>query len=266
MLLFFSDIDGTILDDKFSFDISSAGIYALKNNNIILIPVSAKSFDEIVSFSNALGITSPFAFENGAGIAYPIESSEKKDFRIELCGNDLNILKKKFSELNILFSKKLKPMYEMNPEEIAGLTGLDFDSAKNSGNRLASIPFINTINSDINISEKINFFLVKNLLKIEKGKKLYYLQNSFCDKGNAVKKILNYYRVKYPFSQISTVCTGDSLNDSAMFDSVDTAFCVNGNLKGIAKNSGLTFTNKNGPEGFNEAVFTILNKELFYAG
>ena len=52
-ILIFTDLDGTLLDrDTFKFDGIKTFLNVLKNENIIIIPNSSKTEDEIIEFNN----------------------------------------------------------------------------------------------------------------------------------------------------------------------------------------------------------------------
>ena len=66
-ILIFTDLDGTLLNrDTFKFDSIKTFLKELKNRNIIIIPNSSKTEDEIIEFNNEANFQFPFISENGS--------------------------------------------------------------------------------------------------------------------------------------------------------------------------------------------------------
>ena len=69
--LIFTDLDGSLLDHRtYSYSAASPILSRLKKNKI-LIPVSSKTFDEIIILRKRLNNNDPFIVENGAAIYIP---------------------------------------------------------------------------------------------------------------------------------------------------------------------------------------------------
>ncbi len=65
--LIFSDLDGTLLHYKtFNFDILINYIQYLEKNGYLLIPISSKTNNEIMSIIKKIRINLPFSVENGS--------------------------------------------------------------------------------------------------------------------------------------------------------------------------------------------------------
>ena len=66
-ILIFTDLDGTLLNrDTFKFESIKIFLNELKNKNIIIIPNSSKTEDEIIEFNNEANFKFPFISENGS--------------------------------------------------------------------------------------------------------------------------------------------------------------------------------------------------------
>ena len=66
-ILIFTDLDGTLLNrDTFKFDSIKTFLKELKKRNIIIIPNSSKTEDEIIEFNNEANFQFPFISENGS--------------------------------------------------------------------------------------------------------------------------------------------------------------------------------------------------------
>jgi len=257
--LFFTDIDGTLIDHKnYCYDESLRGMGLLKQKSIPLIPVSSKTYDEMHHLVKELRLNYPFAFENGSGIAYP---SEKEGiFKLELTGPGIEKIIGFLPELERLTGKLLRGINSLPDGEIADLTGLDLQSVALVKLRKTSLPFItddNTLLADQEISD-LNERLAEYGFYVTKGGRFNHLLPSDAGKGEAVKKIIEFYKDKYK-DEILTAAVGDSLNDIPMLESVDYPY--------VTRKPGGSFINfmsgkimkSSGPAGFSEAVTDFLN-------
>jgi mannosyl-3-phosphoglycerate phosphatase len=252
--VFFTDIDGPLIDhNNYCHDGSIRGIEILKEKSIPLIAVSSKTYEEISFLMKKLHLNYSFAFENGSGIAY--YSEESGDYKLELDGPGLDAITAFMPELERLSGKKLKSIITFSDAEIAGMTGLDINSASMAKKRLATLPFIeeeNTLLSDSEISD-LNEILVEYNFHVTKGGRFNHLIPSDSGKGRAVKKIIEFYKDRFK-DEILTAAAGDSLNDIPMLNSVDYSYVIK-KLDGSFINfmSG-KIMNSTGPAGFTEAV------------
>ena len=68
-IIIFTDLDGSLLDrKKFHFGIAKQYIHELIARDILLIPNTSKTEEEIKSFLKELNIKIPFISENGSAI------------------------------------------------------------------------------------------------------------------------------------------------------------------------------------------------------
>jgi len=145
----------------------------------------------------------------------------------------------------------------MNLEEISGLTGLDQDLSSLAAIREFDEPFIVIDQDDIDF-EVISVAAKKRGLQISKGGRFYHIHGG-SDKGDAVKKLIFWYREFY--EEVFTVALGDSQNDFSMFTKVDQPVLIRSqqDFSGIMKDiPGIIITHEPGPEGWNFAVKGIL--------
>jgi len=67
----FSDLDGTLLDENYSFEITQSVIARLKALKVPIVLCSSKTRMEIEYFRTKMEINDPFISENGAAIFVP---------------------------------------------------------------------------------------------------------------------------------------------------------------------------------------------------
>ncbi|MCL1864535.1 MAG: HAD-IIB family hydrolase [Spirochaetes bacterium] len=260
--LFFSDIDGTFLDfDNYCYRESIKGVELLKERAIPLIFISSKTFDEMEILTNELYLHYPFSFENGTGFAYP--SGERGEYNIELEGPGVDELWKFLPMLENFLMNKLRAITSLSEDEIIDITKLDVKSAYRAKSRMTTLPFIvdgGRLLFDTEI-DRINIFLKDYNLAVIKGGRFNHLIPSNCKKGNAVKKIIEFYKCEYK-DEILTASAGDSQSDIPMFESTDFSYIIR-----RPDGSCINYMNGNimkspGPAGFSEAVYDFLNTKV----
>lgn len=70
-IIIFTDLDGTLLDENYSYDYAIPTIRELKRMNIPIIFCSAKTRAEQEIFRARMGINDPFIVEDGSAIYIP---------------------------------------------------------------------------------------------------------------------------------------------------------------------------------------------------
>ncbi len=263
MKIVFTDLDGTLLDHfSYSYEKSMPGIELLKKEEIPLVLVSSKTRPEMISIHTDLSLDSPFIFENGAGIFYPMDESGR--YKIELNGRSIEELSEEIHRLKNLLDREIKTILEMDIEEIVTYTGLSEEKAKYSVMRVASLPFILPEKTEISLErmDEINKKLAAKDLRLTRGGRFYHFSSINANKGFAVKRIMDFYRDIYHPEGLFTSCIGDSENDIPMMDQVDRPFLVKKH-DGTHIDTGKVKTGLTrgiGPEGFTEAVKLFVNE------
>jgi len=265
MNIVFSDLDGTILDhNSYSYEESLEGINILKKRDVPLVLVSSKTFPEMKELYSELGLNGPFIFENGGGIAWPQPGIIDREFRIELLGKNPVYLRKKKYRLEQALCQEIMFLADMNTEEIVSRTGLTRKRAELAKKRLASLPFVfpGQKKSGIEEIKRINSIISSDGISITKGGRFFHLFSEGTGKGNAVRRIIDSYASGSDDSVIS-IGVGDSENDIAMLESVDSAFLVRKH-DGTVINSGITgirIMQGKGPAGFSQAMREQFNED-----
>lgn len=76
LIIIFTDLDGTLLDSRYSFRKALPAIKLIKEKNIPLILCSSKTRSEIELWRKKLNNNHPFISENGGGIFIPKKNSK----------------------------------------------------------------------------------------------------------------------------------------------------------------------------------------------
>ena len=148
-IIIFSDIDGSFLNhDDYSYGDLHIFISKLKKISEIIF-VSSKTFSEIKTLNNTLGITFPFIVENGACIFFP-ENYYKEALEGDKFFKKENYIGYRVSENITKFHKgdlnKFKKHFnfffysELSSEKLASITRLKGSQIKSSQKRLFSDP------------------------------------------------------------------------------------------------------------------------------
>jgi mannosyl-3-phosphoglycerate phosphatase len=269
-LIIFTDLDGTLLDSKYSFKHALPALSLLKKKNIPLILCSSKTKIEIEHYRKKLKNLHPFISENGGGVYVP-----KKYFSFKIPNNkyQINNLKNYTlitfgvayadlrNALKDLRSKgfDVKGFGDMGSREISRLTGLKTSEATMAKQRYFDEVF--AFRGDEQSLKKLKRQIKLKGLNFTQGILFHIMGNS--DKGRAVEILKNLYR--RPFGKIATVALGDSPNDLEMFREVDYPMVVrrsDGSYDRSLRVKGLIRIDGIGPEGWNRAVIKTITQMM----
>jgi len=124
-VIIFTDLDATLLDhDTYQFDAARPALERVRQEAIPLILTSSKTFEEMVEWHHRLGLTDPFIFENGGGLAFPRNMPSpagttvtRRDFRIQLLSPPYEAILTAISPLKSRF--RFRGFADLTPEAIA---------------------------------------------------------------------------------------------------------------------------------------------------
>ena len=258
-ILIFTDLDGTLLNrDTFKFDSIKTFLKELKNRNIIIIPNSSKTEDEIIEFNNEANFQFPFISENGSIIHNLNFLSGEFPDKIILAKN-VNEIQKIFDKnINQDLKSKCKVISSLTTSEQIQIFGLPENKLKNVFKRTCTIPIKFVGNNE----EKL---LLKNMLleiglDLKDGGRVLNLGDRI-NKADAMKKIIIMLQQKFK-SKPKTIAVGDNHNDLEMLKNSDIP-CLVKNNKFINKDlqiKNLIISKQTAPEGWVEIVKLALEK------
>jgi mannosyl-3-phosphoglycerate phosphatase len=223
----FSDLDGTLLDQNYSFEVTSPVIARLKVLNVPIVLCSSKTRLEIEYFRTKLGINDPFISENGAAIFVPpgyfetwkYWTKQTKQYDIVELGIAYSYIRKKFERIRKTCVNELIGFGDMTAKEIAKDTGLTIELAELAKQREYTEPFRHNKSNEAKLFKAIR----EEGLHFTMGGKYYHLMGNH-DKGKAVMLVKEFFSKK--FKQIKTVGIGNQLNDLEMLEAVDIPFLI----------------------------------------
>jgi mannosyl-3-phosphoglycerate phosphatase len=268
-LIVFTDLDGTLLDKRYSFTAARSALTLIREQFIPLIVVSSKTRFEIQFYRESLNNQHPFISENGGGVFIPIgyfgpnviipmhHRKLDSNYDVITLGAKYADLRKVFNALqNEGFS--IKGFGDMTAEEVARAMGLSIAEAEMAKQRDFDEPFFYT-NGEEKIESLFDSIREKGF-NVTKGRIYHLLGQS--NKGKAVSMLIELYRKK--LGNTTTVALGDSPNDKPMLEKADIPIIVqkpDGSydpvLMSIPK---ITRAKGIGPEGWNRILIDLMTK------
>jgi len=223
----FSDLDGTLLDNNYSYEVPSLVITQLKALNATFVVCSSKTRLEIEYFRAKLKIDDPFISENGAAIFVPLGYFETdhnwtrktNQYDIVELGIPYFLIRKKFKRIRKTCTHEIIGFGDMTPEKIAKETGLTIELAELAKQREYTEPFRHNELYEEELCKAIR----KEKLHFTIGGKYHHLMGDH-NKGKAVLLLKELFSKR--FKQIRTVGVGNQINDAEMLAAVDMSFFI----------------------------------------
>lgn len=276
-LIFFTDLDGTLLDHRsYSFEPAGEAISALNRADICWILNSSKTLAELSELRKKLHHRHPLIVENGAGIAIPegythplwhglVESmpgsmSTTDGFRLHAMGLGRKEILARIEPLKQAF--RFEGFADMSVERLVELTGLGETDAAAARDRHFSEPLL-WLDSEARLSDFAAEVGRLGLSLLHGGRFVHVMGGA--DKGRAMAWLLQGYGGTASAEERPlTVAIGDSQNDVAMLAAADIAVLVRSpvhappKLDRVAGERDVRLTEEEGPAGWNSAVLSIL--------
>ena len=226
-IVIFSDVDGTLIDAKYSYATSLPAISEILKKQVPFVLCSSKSRAEIEFYREHLGIRDPFISENGAAIYIPKNyfefefeySKQKMDYFVVEFGVDYLEIRRRIKAIERKAGFRITGFGDMTVEEVAEGTGLPFELAKLAKTREYSEPCM----VEVKYQEEFSRLVSQEGLRYEKGKKYFNLIGNH-DKGKAVSTLKSLYEKE--FGVVKSFAVGNDQNDFSMLKISDYSFFV----------------------------------------
>ena len=214
--LVFTDLDGTLLDDRYDLAGAAAALDAVVELGAVAIPVTSKTRRECEALNALRKHKSPVIFENGAGI-YWHELRREHMPEVEIEGPGYEELCKRLRRVRIHGQFQFRGFAMMNAAELADRCGLALDQAPLALAREATEPLVweDTDSSRRAFAEYLSMF---RLELIEGGRFWHVMPDS--DKGRAAARVVERWGLCFGTVPRTLGC-GDSPNDLALLDFTD---------------------------------------------
>jgi mannosyl-3-phosphoglycerate phosphatase family protein len=214
MYVIFTDLDGTLIDDQYSFQEVLPCIRLLKEKQTPVVFCSAKTKPEQEALRNSMGVEDPFVVEDGSAICIPPRYFGETKGEL-IGGYETIILGARYEEikrhiLSLRQKYRVKSYCTMTDEEVTQTAGLTLEQARKAKDR----GFSETI---IEADEEAIQKLRENFTVVQGGRFMQVFGRG-TSKGKAVERLSGIYRNR---GQVTAVGIGNSYNDEAMLRTVD---------------------------------------------
>lgn len=254
----FTDLDGAMLDEYYSYGTVKETIRKIKENKIPIIICTSKTRAEIEIYTRELDIKDPFISENGGAIFIPKgyfefdfdHSKEDDDYFIIELGTRADKLIEVMKKIKKFY--KVKCFHDMTTEELSRDAALPPERAEKAKLREYDEAFKLV---DRHAEEHIKQLVKEAGLQFVEGTRYWHIHGNN-DKGKAVSILCDLFRKK--FDEIKTIGIGESPNDFPMLDTVERPYLVRRRDDSHASEKYIKAWGI-GPDGWNYAINEELN-------
>lgn len=262
-----TDLDGTLLDDRYQWEPAIPSLERLRELGFPLVLNSSKTLLEIQSIAAALDTDAPLIAENGGLIAIPEDSPltaacESGDtvsgYRLLFPGVSRETILQFAHGLRDSQGYVFEGFADWSIDTIIEHTGLSPEQALQASQRRATEPILWN-----DSEEKLAAFsaaLAPHRIRLLRGGRFIHLMG-FCDKADGLRSVTGLYRKVYPDTLWSTIALGDGANDLEMLNAADAAAVIPNTHGGpLLKpaNSHVFTASQPGPSGWHEAITHFL--------
>ncbi|WP_111494768.1 HAD-IIB family hydrolase [Marinobacter bohaiensis] len=266
-LVIFTDLDGTLLDHySYSAEPARQAWEAARAGGVPCIFNTSKTRAEVEQLQQKLGIDGPYIVENGASVWFPGDTDLPLPPDVQSAGDSyckllsvprgeiLDVLKPLRHEFSF------RSLSDMSVAELMERTGLERQQAVLAANREFSEPLVWQDTEDA--LKECEKRLARHNLHLVRGGRFHHVIGA-CDKGQAMSWLLAVYQKAFG-DAITSVALGDSDNDVDMLSAADIPVVVRSPAHAppaIPNRPEVCITSSCGPEGWSEAVTSILVRE-----
>jgi len=226
-IVIYADLDGTILDENYSFKEIHPILQELRSLNVAIVLNSSKTRAEIEYYRHQMQIIDPFIVENGSAAYIPKNyfkapyeyTKVTTQYNIIELGTPYSILRSKLQKIKTESKAEILGFGDMTTEKLAEDTGLPLTLAEFAKNREYDEVFKILSGDEASVLGAI----AAQGLKYTKGNRYYHLLGD-TDKGQAINTLTALYKKEY--DKVLTIGVGDSPNDQSMLANVQRPFFI----------------------------------------
>lgn len=272
-----TDLDGTLLDHhSYSYEAARCGLRRCHDLGVPVIINTSKTYAEVVSLQNEIGLDAPLIVENGSALIaaehhwltmfdQALDNYQRRPdgARQLVFGVNRDQIIAFISETRKNYDWMFEGFNDWTPTQISQQTGLDMASAEQASLKEFSEPFI--WNDSAAALTRFIRLAEKSGLTVLQGGRFYHLQGN-TDKAKPLNWLKQNGRAALAGMSsgnctLNLICLGDSDNDVAMLNSADYPVCVrspNADFPAVSNQNSVYYTQGFGPVGWSEAVLSIL--------
>ena len=265
MLIFITDLDGTLLDENYSYAPALPALKMLKELKIPLVLCTSKTRAEVEVCRRLLGNRHPFIIENGGALYIPeryfgqsINTPVHRDgYAVIEFGDPHSELIRALLKASAESACPVRAFHQMSIEEICARCGMSVDAATRAKKREYDEPF-EILGGD---SKPLTDAIERQKKRWTRGGAFYHILGSN-DKAHCVNLLIHFYtRI---FGDVVSVGLGDGLNDAGFLDLVDIPILLESpTIKDLKKAVPRGRPSKcSGPRGWNTAVIEIIEQHF----
>lgn len=228
MLVFFTDLDGTLLDhDTYDWQPARPAITRIRSLGHALVLTTSKARAEVAQLHESMGLSYPYIVENGGAIYLPRDyfspplpgALTRDGWDVVELGTAYPVLVEALRHASAASGVKVKGFAEMDAEEVARRTGLPLETARLSHQREYDEPFVVEEGDPAMLCSAIE----SAGFQWTRGGRFFHIIQG-CDKAKAVNILAGLYREHGRLSR--TIGLGDGLNDAKFLRAVDSAWLI----------------------------------------
>lgn len=274
--IIFTDLDGSLLD-HYTYSFSAAGglLKKLESLDIPVVPVTSKTYCEVLRLRDVMDNQHPFVSENGAAVFIPrgyfsrrpkgfseqgkfwvYRNCRSREYWLEVLDTKAGAFAGEFETFSSIVDKQ-------GIQGLVQLTGLSTQQAALSHRREHSEPILWTG------TEKRKKLFVETLSKgdvrLVQGGRFLSL-GGHTDKGKALLQLQSIYAANHKPKTIQSLAIGDGINDIGMLEAASCALIIksaNHQPPAVSRTDNTFLSTKTGPQGWVEGVSTWLKTFSF---
>ena len=274
----FTDLDGTLLDHhSYSSTKAYPALAYCHALEIPVIPITSKTYAELIPIRAALNLESPFIVENGAavyipkhlGMKFTEELEDKGDYWTYSMAPKRTQWLKIIDKLSATFADEFCHFESMTPLEIVNATGLTFPQAQLAKQREYGEPVL-WLSTESRKAEFIEAATSLGASPILGGRFIHI--NGQASKADAMQWLMRQYNQNSHGKHFVSVALGDGPNDITMLNTAAYAAQIRSPAHEFpaltrSENNAPYQTKFEGPAGWNEYITTqilTIKKDIFY--
>jgi mannosyl-3-phosphoglycerate phosphatase family protein len=268
-LIIVTDLDGTLLDHgTYAIEPALRTLDRVKSLGIPLVLCSSKTRAEIEAIRRRIGVGDPFIPENGSAIVAPAGYFERVPPGAVVADDRVTFtLGRPYAEVVAVLKDvaaaehvRLSAFSDMTVREVAADCGLSLLDAQLAKMRQYDEPF-KLVGADPSVRSRFLRALKRRGVRVVSGGR-YDHATGETDKGQAVNLLRTLFAERG--GPVVMIGLGDGLNDMSLLRAVDHPVIVCNDTCGATarlarKVAGAMVTTASGPEGWAEAVTTLLD-------